>query len=217
VLKADFNGMRSEVMGKGTSGVCSSLTDSCLTSGTSAVYRGTAVQSTIKDYMFLQSASGVGNLYGNVLLLKAAGNYIRGPVAAPGTQLYDLMTDTTEGWASPLNRSTDPSDQNLYRFGSADGTTVWSDGNWHGCGANWSQTSGCGTYAYEAGGQVLTPSSNNWGNHMYLGPPTYDASTGNYTLQPWTYWGVAPEQAFGSSRTIGKAAFEAWRWAVFVR
>jgi hypothetical protein len=220
VLKSDFNGMRSDVMGKGTAGVCTQLTDGCLTSGTSAFYRGTAVQATIRDYMFLQSASGLNNLYGNVILLEAAGNYIRGPVTAPGTQLFDLMTDTTEGWASPLNHSTDPSDQNLYRFGSADGTTIWSDGNWHGCGSNWPMgvnVSGCGSYPYQVGAQVLTPSSNNWGNHMYMGPPTYDSSTALYTLQPWTYWNVAPEQAFGSNRTIGKAALEAWRWAAFVR
>jgi hypothetical protein len=52
---------------------------------------------------------------------------------------------------------------------------------------------------------------------MFVGPATYDSSTGNYTLQPWTYWNVAPDQYFGNSRTISKAALEAWRWAVFVR
>jgi hypothetical protein len=161
----------------------------------------------------------VTSLYSDTLLLKAAANYIRGPVTAPGTQLYDLMTDTTEGWASPLNHSTDPSDQNLFRFGSAD-STVWSDGNWHGCGVNWPAGTGgaaCGTYAYEAGAQVMGPNNDDWGNHLYMGPPTFNSSTGLYTLLPWTYWGVAPEQAFGSNRTIGKAALEAWRWAAFVR
>jgi hypothetical protein len=219
VLKSDFNGMRSDVMGKGTTGVCSSLTDTCLTSGTSSLYRGTAVQATITDYMFLKSAGGVTSLYNDTLLLKAAANYIRGPVTAPGTQLYDLMTDTTEGWASPLNHSTDPSDQNLFRFGSAD-TTVWSDGNWHGCGVNWPAGTGgpsCGTYAYEAGAQVMGPNNDDWGNHLYMGPPTFNSSTGLYTLLPWTYWGVAPEQLFSGNRTIGKAALEAWRWAAFVR
>ncbi|KVP75195.1 hypothetical protein WJ96_05410 [Burkholderia ubonensis] len=214
VLKSDFNGMRSEVMGKGTSGVCTQLLDGCLTYGTSSFYRGTPVQATIRDYMFMKSASGVTGLKSSALILHAAANYIRGPVAAPGTSLFDLMTDTTEGWAHPANRSGDPSDLNKYYFASAEGYS-WSDGNWHGCG--WGAID-CGPYPYQAGAQVITGSNaTNWGHHVYSDAPQYNASTGQYTLAPWSFWGLANDQYFGGARVISKAEFEAWRWAVMVR
>ncbi|KVP17034.1 Ig domain-containing protein [Burkholderia ubonensis] len=212
VLKSDFQGMRSEVMGKGTSGVCTQLLDGCLTSGTSAFYRGTPVQATIRDYMFLKSASGVTGLYSDVIILHSPANYIRGPVGAPGTQLFDLMTDTTEGWASPLNHSADPSDLNKSYFTTAEGP-YWSDGNWHGCG--WG-AAGCGPYPYQAGAQVFAPGKA-WGHHVFSDAPQYNASTGQYTLAPWSYWEVTPGQDFAGNRVIGKAALEAWRWAVMVR
>jgi len=221
VMNADYLGMRPQVMGQGTSAVCSVLSDSCQTQGTSAFYRGTAVQATIKDYMFLKSAGGTAGLYSDIEYLHSAGNYIRGSVAAPGTQLFDLMTDTTEGWASPLNRATDPSDLNASRFSSTDGNT-WSDGNWHGCGVNWtngtSAANGCTPYPYQAGAQVLGAGDHNWGNHYYEGTPTYNSSTATYTLLPWTYWGIGTTADFGTSnRTMPKASLEAWRWAIFVR
>lgn len=212
VMKADFNGMRSEVMGKGTAGVCTQLLDGCLTSGTSAFYRGTPVQATIRDYMFLKSANGVSGLYSDIIILHSPGNYIRGPVGAPGTPLFDLMTDTTEGWAHPANRSADPSDLNKYYFTTVEGP-YWSDGNWHGCG--WG-AAGCTPYPYQAGAQVLA-AGKAWGNHVYSDVPQYNASTGQYTLAPWSYWDVTPGQDFGSNRIIGKAALEAWRWAIMVR
>ena len=212
VLKADFNGMRSEVMGKGTAGVCTQLLDGCLTSGTSAFYRGTPVQATIRDYMFLKSANGVSGLYGDIIILHSPGNYVRGPVGAPGTPLFDLMTDTTEGWAHPANHSPDPSDLNKSYFTTVEGP-YWSDGNWHGCG--WGAT-GCTPYPYQAGAQVFA-AGKAWGNHVYSDVPQYNASTGQYTLAPWSYWEVTPGQDFGSNRVIGKAALEAWRWAIMVR
>jgi len=213
VLKSDFQGMRSEVMGKGTSGVCSQLNDSCLTSGASSFYRGTPVQATIRDYMFLQSPKGLAGLYDDIILLHNPANYVRGPIAAPGATLFELMTDSTEGWAHPDNHSADPSDQNFYKYRDSDGH-AWSDGNWHGCG--WGAPN-CGSYPYQVGAQVQIDGGSNWGNHMYTNAPTYDAAKGVYYLAPWTYWSVAPDQSFGSTRTISKAALDAWRWAAFVR
>ena len=212
VLQSDFKGMLPEVMGTGTSRVCTQLNDSCFTSGASAFYRGTPVQATIRDYMFLQSPKGAAGLYEDVILLHSAANYVRGPIAAPGTALFELMTDSTQGWAHPNNHDADPSDHNVSKFPGTEGNT-WSDGNWHGCTGD---NPACGGYTYQAGAQAQSPTSN-WGNHMFTNAPTYDAAKGVYYLAPWTYWNVANDQDFGSTRTISKSVFEAWRWAAFVR
>jgi hypothetical protein len=222
VLKSDFQGMRPEIMGKGTTKVCSQLLDGCLTSGTSSFYRGTPVAAAIRDYMFLQSPGGAAGLMISPIIMHAAQNYIRGPVAAPGTPLYELMTDAMQGWAHPGNQDADPSDQLKYLFESTNGY-VWSDGNWHGCGlSGYLGGSYCGpTYPYQAGAQVKG-NSNGWGHHHFIDAPKYDASTGLYTLAAYTYYNVGTGQPLGQTpwgvtRTINKAELEAWRWAVLVR
>jgi hypothetical protein len=175
-----------------------------------------------KDYMFLQSASGFAHIHDTQFLLHNPGNYVRNNVTAPGHSLYSLMTDATAGWADPADTASDPSDQNKYVFADATGA-AWSDGNWHGCPANngycASQTQ---TYQYQQSMQVLPATGENagleqrWGQHHFTGEPSL--SGGLYTLQPFTYLGVAGSpNSYSGTRTVPQATFDAYRWAVFVR
>lgn len=209
VLSADFRGMYPEVMGVGTSKVCAQLSDSCFTNGTSNLYRGTPVEPKIKDYMFLRGGS-MANIYSSTLIGKSAANYVRGPVKSPGTKLYSLMTDSTQGWHNPLNTDTDPSTKHIYVFAFSEGS--WSDGNWHGCGVT-VFISSCAGYKYQAGAEVLL-NGTLWGHHHFLNAPVYNSATATYSVAQYTYLGLA-----GGDEVVQvpKAVLENYRWAVFVR
>lgn len=211
VLSADFRGMYPEVMGVGTSKVCAQLSDSCFTNGTSNLYRGTSVEPSIKDYMFLQGGS-MANIYSSTLIGKSAANYVRGPVSSPGTKLYSLMTDSTQGWHNPLNTDINPSSKNSSYFAFSEGS--WSDGNWHGCGVT-QDTSYCAGfyYKYQAGAEVLLK-GDRWGHHHFTNVPVYNAANATYSVAPYTYLGLAGAD---EAVQVPKAVIENQRWAVFVR
>lgn len=206
VLSADFRGMYPEVMGVGTSKVCAQLSDSCFTNGTSNLYRGTSVEPSIKDYMFLQGGS-MANIYSSTLIGKSAANYVRGPVSSPGTKLYSLMTDSTQGWHNPLNTDINPSSTNSSYFAFSEGS--WSDGNWHGCGVKVS----CTGYKYQAGAEVRLNGAV-WGHHHFMSVPEYNAANATYSVAPYTYLGLAGAD---EAVQVPKAVIENQRWAVFVR
>jgi len=78
------------------------------------------------------------------------------------------------------------------------------------------------SYPYQQGLQVFPSTGENsgleqrWGQHHFTGEPTL--SGGLYTLQPYTYLGVAGSpNAYSGTRTVPQATFDAYRWAVFVR